>query len=249
VHLHDRVSAAGGKVIANRCVERLSGLLNWAHERSAKDFGPNWRNPCTGVRKHQEFARKHVLGADQLRALMASLEDEPNVYVRAYVLLIVLTGARQGELRRLRWPDVNLEQAIARIGASKNGEDIYLRLSPTAVGVLRALPVISGSEFVFPGRPITQPMVEPRRAYKAALHRAELPAATTFHDLRRSFGTSLAMLGYSEIAIAAALNNTTAVAAKHYVNIAGSLVREATLKHEASLMPKLPAAPPSLPQP
>ena len=241
VRLHDHVTKAGGPVIANRCVERLSGLLNWSRERSERDFPTGWTNPCQGVKKHQEFARKHVLNAEQLRALILALEEEPNVHVRAYVVLIILTGARQGELRRLRWPDVNLPAATALIGKSKNGEDLTLRLPPTAVGILRALPVIEGSEFVFPGRPVFQPMTEPRTAYKAALRRAGLAHRTTFHDLRRSFGTHLAMLGYSEVAIAASLNNTTAVAAKHYINIAGSLVRDATLKHEQALVPSLPA--------
>lgn len=238
VRLHDHVSRFGGKVIANRCVERLSGLLNWSHERSERNFPTGWANPCRGVKKHQEFARKHVLDAAQLRSLIAALEQEPNDHVRSYIGLIVLTGARQGELRRLRWPDVNLSAATAQIGKSKNGEDITLRLSPSAVAILKALPIIEGTDLVFPGRPISQPMTEPRTAYKAALKRAGLAMATTFHDLRRSFGTHLAMLGYSEVAIAAALNNTTGVAAKHYVNIAGSLVREATNKHEQALLPR-----------
>lgn len=238
VLLHDRVTAGGGKVSANRCVQRLSGLLNWAFERSERSFPRGWRNPCEGVRLHREHARKQILTADQMRSYIVALEQEPNPYVKAYLCLMLLSGPRPSEMRTLRWSDVNLDAGSAFLGKTKSGEERYLQLVPAAVAILRTLPVIEGTDCVFPGRPITQPMSPPYREHRAALARAELPRRT-LHDMRRSFGTNLAMLGAGSSQVAAALGNTTDVAARVYVQIAGSMVRGLATQHAEALLPEI----------
>ena len=79
-------------------------------------------------------------------------------------------------------------------------------------------------------------MADPRARYKAALARAQLPPETTIHDLRRSYGTNLARLGYTAEAIAAALHNSTDVAARVYVSIAAEVVDEMTRAHDRTLL-------------
>lgn len=241
VRMHDHATANGGKVIANRAVQRLSGLLNWAFDRNERSFPRGWRNPCQGVQLHPEYPRKHILTAEQLRAYIAALEPEPDPYARAYLCLMLLSGPRPSEMRTLRWPNVFPEAGSAFLGKTKSGEDRYLQLSPAAVAILRSLPVLAGTDCVFPGRPITQPMSAPYAAHRAALARAGLPHRT-LHDLRRSFGTNLAMLGAGSGQVAAALGNTTDVAAKVYIQIAGQMVRGLTLQHaDALLQARVPA--------
>lgn len=234
--LHDDVSKRG-KTIANRAVERLAGVLSWAHQRFPTSFPDGWRSPCAGIDKHREHPRKHALSAAQLAKLAAALEEERSPYIRTFVVLMMLTGARKGELLQLQWRDVDLEAGTARMRKTKSGEDVVLRLTALAVRGLRQLPVVAGSPFVFPGIKEGQHMADPRLRYKLALKRAGLPAETTFHDLRRSYGTSLARLGYSAEAIAAALHNTSQVAARHYISIAGELVDEMARAHEHAVLP------------
>jgi integrase len=235
VRLHDAATRRG-KVVANRAVERLADLLSWAHKRFPTSFPDGWTTPCRGVDKHREHARKHHLTAAQLAQLATSLEEERSPYIRTFVILMMLTGARKCELLALKWTDVDLEAGTALLRKTKNGEDVIQRLSPLAARGLRELPVVAGSPFVFPGIKPAQHMVDPRLRYKLALKRAGLPAETTFHDLRRSYGTSLARLGYSAEAIAAALHNSTQVAARHYVTIAGELVDEMAGAHERAML-------------
>lgn len=236
VRLHDHATSNGGKVVANRAVQRLSGLLNWARDRNERSFPKDWRNPCATVSLHAEHARKAILTAEQLRAYIGSLQEEPDVYVRAYLCLMLLSGPRPSEMRTLRWASVMLDVGCALLGKTKSGEDRYLQLAPAAVAILRALPVLAGTDCVFPGRPITQPMSSPYKAHRAALKRAELPHRT-LHDLRRSFGTNLAMMGASSGQVAAALGNTTDVAARVYIQIAGSMVKGLTLQHAEAMLP------------
>jgi site-specific recombinase XerD len=236
VRMHDHASKSG-KVVANRAVERLADVLSWARDRYPSSFHEPWRSPCAKVRKHKEHPRKHTLTAAQLAELGRALEAERSPYVRTFIVLMMLTGARKNELLSLRWEHVNLEAGTALLRKTKTGGDVVQRLSPLAVRGLRSLPVVSDSPFVFPGVKLGQPMVDSRARYKAALKRAGLPLETTFHDLRRSYGTNLARLGYSAEAIAAALHNSTQVAARVYVSIAGEMVDEMTNAHELTLRP------------
>lgn len=240
--MHDAATKAG-PIVANRAVERLADVLSWALQRFPGSFPQPWTSPCAGVQKHREHARKHVLTAAQLAALAESLKAERSPYIRTFVLLAMLTGARKSELLALRWDQVDLQAGRATLRKTKNGADVVQPLSPRAVKALRQLPIVAGSGYVFPGVRAGQHMADPRARYKAALARADLPSETTIHDLRRSYGTNLARMGYTADAIAAALHNTTDVAARVYVQIAGEMVEEMTRAHEQALRPSRRALP------
>lgn len=235
VRMHDAATHSG-KVVANRSVERLWDVMAWALRRFPGSFPQPWTGPCAGVQKHREHARKHVLTAAQLAALAKSLEAERSPYIRTFILLAMLTGARKSELLSLRWANVDLEAGRAVLRKTKAGADVVQPLSPRAVQALRQLPIVAGSPFVFPGIKDGQCMADPRARYKAALARAQLPPETTIHDLRRSYGTNLARLGYTAEAIAAALHNSTDVAARVYVSIAAEVVDEMTRAHDRTLL-------------
>jgi integrase len=208
-------------------VERLSDCLEWAKPRFKKNFPPNWTNPCRAVRKHTEHPRRHSLTVPQLRVLWDALDAEPNAYIRAYLRVLLLSGARKSEVLALKWADVDLDARRAFMRDTKVNGAEYLILPAPACAELAGLPRTS-SVYVFPGRDISVPMSDCRYAYKAALKRARLPAEATLHDLRRSMGVALAAGGYSALAISAVLRNTSDVAAKVYVSIAAATVVEAT---------------------
>ena len=82
--------------------------------------------------------------------------------VAAALKLAPLLFVRPGELRAMRWADLDLDAAEWRYTASKTGTPHIVPLASQAVEVLRELrPLNLGSEFVFPGvRSIRQPMSE-----------------------------------------------------------------------------------------
>src|SRR5207249_6098414 len=55
---------------------------------------------------------------DELPLLFPHLQDEP---YRSLCLVALKTGMRQGELFALRWCDVDLEQAVARVRRTYTG--------------------------------------------------------------------------------------------------------------------------------
>jgi integrase len=94
-----------------------------------------------------------------LRAIHA-YEGTP--IVNAALKLAPLVFVRPGELRTMRWADVDLDGGEWRFTASKTGTPHIVPLSAQAVAVLKELqPLTSGSDFVFPSvRSIRRPMSE-----------------------------------------------------------------------------------------
>ena len=103
------------------------------------------------------------------------------------IQLLILTGARRGEIGRLRWDEVT-EDAISLSGErTKNGEPHTVPLSKPARIIIEALPKIAGSELVF----TTNGKTAVSGWSKARSDLAELKEPWTLHDLRRTVATGL----------------------------------------------------------
>ncbi len=243
IRVHDRATECGGECVANRAVQRLRAMFAWLYDRAEQQFPAGWRNPAVGIKLHRESPRTHILDTGQMRALLAALDGDEHVWTRSYVALLMLTGARKEEIRQLRWDAIDLERGVAHLSQTKNGKPFELPLVPEAVTVLRSIRAVAGNPYVFPQVRATpkqvapQPMIEPRGAYKAALKRAGLPATTTFHDLRRSYATMAAVRGATAEQIARALNNTSSVAARVYIQLAQDVQRRIAEQNAKALLP------------
>jgi integrase len=82
--------------------------------------------------------------------------------VNAAIKLAPILFVRPGELRTMRWADVDLDAAEWRYTTSKTGTAHIVPLASQAVGILRELhPLTSRSEYVFPSaRGASRPMSE-----------------------------------------------------------------------------------------
>jgi integrase len=243
--IHRRATQNGGKIVANRTVERLRTILQWLFENNKKQFPVGWINPALRIALHKESPRKAILDLDQQRSLLDSLANEPDPWMRAYIQILLLTGLRANELASLKWSTVDLEKRTAAIDDRKNGLDLDITLAPVVVEILRSLPVVANSPYVFPSSRTENHLTTNaiRHKYKAALKRAGLPHRT-FHDLRRSYGTNQARDGVSTKQIASLLGNTAEITARVYTQISANDLRALTDANAAKLLPAglLPAA-------
>jgi integrase len=82
--------------------------------------------------------------------------------VTAALKIAPLVFVRPGELRTMRWADIDMDAAECRYTTSKTKTPHIVPLSKQAVAILRDLqPLTSGGEFVFPGvRSMRRPMSE-----------------------------------------------------------------------------------------
>lgn len=222
---HTRLTEQRGPVTANRVLATLRSVFTWAGKQDDDTLPANFVNPVKSVQFNRERSRREFLRSDELPALTRELQAEKDPWVRGYLWLLLLTGARSGELLGLKWADVDLPAGVLTLRDIKNAEDLPLRLSGAAIDVLRNIPRTS-SAYVFPPRRHDgeQPhMAKPRTAWAAILKRAGIPRSVTFHDLRRSAGVLLSSKGFTAEQIARQLGHKSNVTAKVYVLIADEM--------------------------
>ena len=138
----------------------------------------------------------------------------------------LLTGVLRGILReflrilRLKWQDVNWDQATARINITKTKKPREIGLSPLAIATLRSLPRSTDGRF-FPCN------VNGFNSYwRKVLKAAELQGVFTFHRLRHQGATDLAESDWSIAELSAqggwkslsSLKRYTHIQPKHLAN-------------------------------
>lgn len=205
--------------VASGTVLREMQLLNHVFSVAIRDWGialPS--NPVSLVRKPPAGQpRDRVLTDSQRAALIASCGQCRNPWIQPVVIFALETAARRGEIKSLRWQDVNFDRSTARFNMTKAGEPRTVPLSPACLTMLKALPR-SLDGFVFP---ITFEGL--KQAYERAVARAEI-VDFTFHDLRHDALTRLSKMGFSVLELRAISGHATTTMLQRYVSIdAGDL--------------------------
>lgn len=195
-------------------------LLSHLFAVAIKEWGYGLHsNPVANIRKPpQGQARDRVLNESERDALLAACASCRNKWVKPAVIFALETAARKGEILSLKWANVDLATATAKVDG-KTGPRV-LPLSPTCLAMLRILPRSLGG-LVFPMTSIAL-----RLAYEGAVARSGI-TDFTFHDLRHDALTRLAKRGFSVLELRAISGHTTANMLQRYVSIdAGDLARK-----------------------
>jgi integrase len=212
-----------GPVTANRVVKALRGCYVWALKQDSATFPPGFANPVV-VEWNRESSRKEHIRPQELPALTSAIEADSDRWARAYLWLLLLTGARGGEILKLKWSDVSLDSGEIHLRGTKNGSDFRMKLSGAAIDVLRNIP--GSGDYVFPAQRNdgnAPHMGKPRAAWKRILRRAGIDRHVTLHDLRRSAGVLLSARGFTAQQIAKQLNHRSDITARIYVQIADEI--------------------------
>jgi len=134
---------------------------------------------------------------DQMRDYIKVCREWPDPQEGNFQLLQIYTGLRRGEVRKLRWDDINEQTGFITLRDPKGGEDVKVPLSDEAREMLQAHPKHGTSPFVFTGeqggqRGIHQIENSSRKIRDAA----GLPADfRPNHGLRHTYGSHLANSG------------------------------------------------------
>jgi integrase len=224
--LHARLAEKHGKVTANRAVQLLRRMINWAI-RTDRFSG---ENVATKIELHTETKRKRFVQPDELPRLFAALKKDPSRDIRDYVALALWTGARKSDVLSMRWADVSLDDNRWRVPEStKTGESYDIALTPEAVEILaRRFTQQTSAVWVFPSRGITGHVVDLKGAWKKLLSRAKI-ANLTQHDLRRTLGSYQAAAGASLTVIGKSLGHKSIQATAIYAQLNLDPVRESVM--------------------
>ncbi|MEK8088726.1 site-specific integrase [Thermithiobacillus plumbiphilus] len=170
--LHAKIGQDNGIYAANRLLALLKTMYNFGiHERDLP-----FENPAKGVKMFKEEKRERWLGADELPAFFQAVAEESNTDIRDYVLLSLLTGARQGNVVSMRWDELNLLRGVWAIPAAKTKtkDPLVIPLAPEAIEILTLRKATTNDAHVFPGEGRTGHMVEPKAGWARIKQRARL---------------------------------------------------------------------------
>ena len=186
-------------------------------------------NPCKGIVRYRRPPRGRRLGADDLSKLGAVLrlrEDEKPVCV-ATVRLLLLTGCRPGEIRRLRWCEVKPDR-LTLIDAKTGPRHVLLGESVREL--LDSLAETASGEWVFPATRRDGPLTSNELYYFWATTRdaAGIVADARLHDLRHAHASHAVMNGESLHVAGRLLGHRRASTTNRYVHL-----DDATMSHAA----------------
>ena len=179
----DALHAAVSKtrpVRANRMVEVVRKAFNMAMR-----WG--WRpdNPTSGVHRNQEEKRARYLSATEVMRLSEALAAHPEKSRANAIKLLLLTGARRGEVLGARWDMFDLETGVwvKPSAHTKQRKEHRVPLSAPAVQVLSEILVAAKAEaladrtsispYVFPGRD-GKPITDIKRTWLSVCRKAGL---------------------------------------------------------------------------
>lgn len=168
-----RVEARGSHYMAGRVKETVGQVMRYAVAtgRAEYDPTPSLKGALTThVTKHMASVTDPKRVGEILRAFDAFSGTHT---VRTALLLAPLVFARPGELRQMRWADLDLDAGLWELdrGSMKMRREHIVPLSSQAIALIKDLQPYSGHlEYVFPGaRDPKRPMSD--AAVNAALRR------------------------------------------------------------------------------
>jgi integrase len=183
---------------------------------------PDFQSPTKRIRRFREKPRERVLKVEELARLLTAAADEKDVRFLPFLKLLIFTGARRGELLKLRWQDVDSTGKQLRIRDRKGGEDLYLRPAPGAWKVFDTLRGFrtNEEEYVFPGRWGRGHRKGFRAEWEATRKRARV-SNCKIHDIRASVATALIQSGIPTASVQQTLGHAGIATTERYIRLAG----------------------------
>ena len=223
---------------ANRSHDILRNMFDcaiaWGHRPEAAG------NPCIGIVRYRRPSRGRLLGADDLARLGAVLrqrEDENPMCVAAARLLL-LTGCRPGDIRRLRWCEVKPDR-LALIDAKTGPRHVLL--GEAARELLDRFAETASGEWVFPGDKGDGPLSTDDlwRFWVKARDAAGIVADARLHDLRHAHASHAVMNGESLHVAGRLLGHRRASTTNRYVHLDDATLWQAAERVEVAIKSKL----------
>lgn len=196
---------------------------------------PPHSNPCRDVVRFEEDERTRSLDMEEMEAFCAWLDrnEEKHALPIAQLRLLLMTGARLGEVKKLEWEWVDLEGGAIRIPRTqhKTGKKTkrlrLVGLGPHAVALLRARAGRKLSKWVFPGKKGSYQGLESwwQRRRETDLKTMGL-ADFHIHDLRHTFATWARKNGMELDDVGDLLGHTNSNQTRRYAHVTVEKARQ-----------------------
>jgi integrase len=198
-------------------------------------------NPVIGIERAPEQKRQRYLSPAEIIRLSEALAAHPERASADAVRLLLLTGARRGEVLSASWNQFDWSAgAWTKPGATtKQKTDHRIPLSAPALQLLGEMKTAADVEterrrqrglapipFLFPGKD-GKPLAEIKHFWASVCRSAKIEGVR-IHDLRHTHASILASLGLSLPIIGALLGHTQAATTHRYAHLMDDPLRAAT---------------------
>jgi integrase len=211
------------KASANRIMTVLKAALNHAWKHGKAESRDAWERvkPFRAV----DVPKERFLSESECTRLLNACDPDFRELVRA----ALLTGCRYGELVRMQVQDFIVDAGTVLVREAKSGKSRYVPLtdegreyfSRWSAGRLRGERLFTRED----GQPWGKDHQARRMADACKI--AKIEPAVSFHDLRNTYGSLLAMRGVPLQVIAAALGHAdTRMTERHYAHLRDSYVAQ-----------------------
>ncbi|MDL2408744.1 site-specific integrase [Rhizobium calliandrae] len=258
------VSLKDKPITANRVLSTVSSMYTWGIDVKAL---PKMENPAAGITKYPEDSRERYLTSEELGRLGDAIREaetggipwdpDPKKQVKhapktenrrikidafaaAALRLFILTGARRGEILKLKWSNVDLQRGLLFLDDSKTRKKTVILNGPAQV-ILAELPKVG--PYVIPGEPKVledgkiehRPRSDLKRPWHHIRKRAGLDAAAEdprlrvrIHDLRHTHASVGVEANLSLQIIGKLLGHTQMKTTERYAHLADDPKRRAS---------------------
>ena len=230
---------------ANRMVAVLSTMMGIAIKEG-------WRedNPTRGIERAHEERRERFLSPVEIARLAEALAAHSEKVSANAIRLLLLTGARRGEVLTATWDQFDIAAGawIKPSSHTKQKKAHRVPLSAPALALITDMrrEASAGCPYVFPSaktskpaqngaQPVHEPLTEIRRTWAGVCKAAGL-ANVRLHDLRHSYASVLASSGLSLHIVGALLGHSQPRTTARYAHLYDDALRAATERMAAIVM-------------
>lgn len=214
----------GGDGAARKSVRLLKAIYSWG-----KQEGKITTNPTDGFKTGSDGSRETYLedsnAYGRLFRVLETMVEEKRLAsdAAAAFKLIALTGARRGEIAKLKWAHVDLRGGQISIPkqshktGAKTGKPRVILLPAVAAAIIDAQPRGKADDFVFkPSK--GEGAISLSKPWRSVRTEAALPEGIGLHGLRHSTATHMAMSGGTAVEIMQALGHRNLATAQNYIH-------------------------------
>ncbi len=209
---------------ANKVLIFLSSAFNIAIDLELEGVS---QNPTKGIKEYKlNNQRQRYLTKEEAQRLLDAInQTEQNIHLKYIVPMLILTGARKGEVLRARYEDFNLNQLTWTIPISKSGKKRILPITPQLLELYNSIPKTNG-EYLFASPVTGKPYVSIYNSWNSARTKAGLKDVR-MHDLRHSFASALVNSGRSLYEVQTLLGHSTSKMTQRYAHLSNESLMSA----------------------
>lgn len=182
--------------VKNATINRELTLLRSAINFYNKHHDTQIKNPLNGFKLFESDFMPRYLSEKECSTLLIYAKQYHNPKLYHFVNLLLNTGSRYGEMIKLKWDSVDLdnEYLTIRNSLSKNRKTIHKPLNMQALESLKDLKENNNSDWVFYNKKTNSHYVNFRKGFNIVLDNANL-GHVRLHDLRHTFASLLVKRG------------------------------------------------------